>query len=414
MMGDILFLAHRIPYPPNRGDKIRSFNILKRLCDLATVHVATFADDDADLAHAEALRPMLGSLHVEKRSVSKPVGAAKAMLTGKPISLTLFDSAALRGYVSRTLAEEEIETVFGFSGQMAQFVPDLPQGIRFVMDFVDVDSQKFAAYAAAGRGPMRYVHAREARKLAAFENMVAHRADYSLLVSEAEAGLFRRETGLGADKVRALENGIDCGFFDPDADFPTIDRPDGPLIVFTGQMDYRPNIEAAVSFADDVLPAIRDQNPHVHFAIVGRNPASELERLGRRENILLTGGVEDIRSWLAAADIVAAPLRIARGIQNKVLEAMAMARPAIVSRQAFEGIDAAPGEDLLVADTPSEEANLVLELLNNRAMAEAIGRSARRKMLDRYVWKQTLAPLMELTGPRPIAVRAGELAAATG
>lgn len=397
-MGDILFLAHRIPYPPDRGDKIRSFNILKKLCDLATVHLATFADDDTDMAHAEALRPMLGSLHVEKRTVSKAVGGIRAMLSGKPISLTLFDSAEIRDFVSRTLATETIDTVFVFSGQMAQFVPDLPPGIRFVMDFADVDSAKFASYAQSSRLPMRYVHAREARKLAAFETETARRADASLFVSEAEAALFRREAGLGAERVRALENGIDCAFFDPGAEIPAIERPDGPLVVFTGQMDYRPNVEAAASFADDALPIIRLQNPHVTFAIVGRNPTGEMERLGGRDGVIVTGGVPDIRSWLAAADVVVAPLRIARGIQNKVLEAMAMARPVIASRPAFEGIDATPGRDLLVADTPGEEAQLVLELLSNSPMGEVMGQAARKRMLKRYVWDETLAPLAALTG----------------
>ncbi|QLC24098.1 TIGR03087 family PEP-CTERM/XrtA system glycosyltransferase [Parasphingopyxis algicola] len=398
MMGDILFFAHRIPYPPDRGDKIRSYNILKKLCELATVHVATFADHDEDLGHAETLRPMLGSLHVEKRTVSKPVGGVRAILSGKPISLTLFDRPGIRDFVSRTMETESIDTVFVFSGQMAQFVPELPPGICFIMDFGDVDSAKFASYAESSSIPMRYVHAREARKLAAFERETAQRADASLFVSEAEAALFRSEAGLDADRVRALENGIDCTFFDPDAAFPAIERPAGPLVVFTGQMDYRPNVEAAVSFADDVLPIIRLQNPHITFAVVGRNPTGEVERLAGRDGVIVTGGVADIRSWLAAADVVVAPLRIARGIQNKVLEAMGMARPVIASRPAFEGIDAVPGRDLLVADTPAEEAQLVLELLSNSAMGEVMGRAARKRMLERYAWDETLAPLAALTG----------------
>jgi len=401
-MGDILFLAHRIPYPPNRGDKIRSFNILKRLCQLGTVHMATFADDDEDLGHAETLRPMLGSLHIEKRSVSKPVGAAKAILTGKPISLTLFDSSGIREFVTDTMTQKPIDTVFVFSGQMAQFVPDISDDTRFIMDFGDVDSAKFASYAQSTSGPMRYVHAREAVKLAAFEKMVAHRADCSTFVSEAEAALFRSDTGLGVERVQSLENGIDCSFFDPKAKFGAIEKPNGPLAIFTGQMDYRPNVEAVVSFADDVLPAIHEHNPHAKFAIVGRNPTSEVQRLAKREGIIVTGGVADIRSWLAAADVVVAPLRMARGIQNKVLEAMAMARPVVASEPAYEGIDAEPGQHLMVAKSVSEEAHLVLELLEDSSRADRIGQAARQQMLERYVWDQTLAPLARLTGREPI------------
>lgn len=412
-MGDILFLAHRIPYPPNRGDKIRSFNILKRLCELGTVHVATFADDDEDLEHAEMLRPMLSSLHIEKRTVSKPVGAAKAILSGKPISLTLFDSAGIRKFVADIMTQKPIDAVFVFSGQMAQFVPENLSNARFIMDFGDVDSEKFASYAQSSSWPMRHVHAREAVKLAAFEKTIAHRADCSTFVTEAEAALFRAETELDAERVRALENGIDCAFFDPRADFARIEKPEGSLVIFTGQMDYRPNVEAVVSFADDVLPVVRQQNPHVSFAIVGRNPTGEVQRLASREGVIVTGGVDDIRSWLAAADIVAAPLRMARGIQNKVLEAMAMARPVVASVPAYEGIDAEPGRHLMVADTIADEAHLILELLANPAKADMMGRAARDRMLERYVWDQTLAPLGPLIGREPAELRQKALAGAS-
>ncbi len=411
-MGDILFLAHRIPYPPNRGDKIRSFNILKRLCQLGTVHMATFADDDEDLGHAETLRPMLGSLHIEKRSVSKALGAAKAILTGKPISLTLFDSVGIRDFVAETMAQKPIDTVFVFSGQMAQFVREIPEDVRFVMDFADIDSAKFASYARSAFWPMRHVHAREAVKLAAFEKAVARQAYCSTFVSEAEAALFRSDTGLGTDRVQSLENGIDCKFFDPAANFAKIERPQGSLVIFTGQMDYRPNIEAVVSFAADVLPVIHEHNPHTKFAIVGRNPTGDVLRLAKREGIIVTGAVEDIRSWLAAADIVVAPLRMARGIQNKVLEAMAMARPVVASAPAFEGIDAEPGQHLLVAESANDEAHLVLELLANPPRADVIGQAARQRMLERYVWDETMAPLARLTGRSLTAEPKADLAEA--
>ncbi len=397
-MGDILFLAHRIPYPPNRGDKIRSFNILKHLCELGTVHVATFADDDEDLGHADALRSMVGSLHIEKRSVSKPVGAIRALLTGKPISLTLFDSQGIRSFVEQMLQSKSIDTVFVYSGQMAQFVPELPPETRFIMDFGDVDSAKFASYAKSGNPVMRYVHAREARTLGAFEGTTARRADYSLFVTDAEAGLFRSATGLDEHHVLRLENGINCDFFDPTADFPKLTTTIGPLVIFTGQMDYRPNIDAVVSFAREALPAIHAEHPHAQFAIVGRNPTSEVQALDRLEGVQVTGAVDDIRSWIAAADVVVAPLRIARGIQNKVLEAMAMARPVVASRLAFEGIDAVPSHDLLVADTPAQEAELVVQLLNNVSDADALGRAARKRMMDRYRWDRTMAPLADLIG----------------
>jgi sugar transferase (PEP-CTERM/EpsH1 system associated) len=276
---------------------------------------------------------------------------------------------------------------------MAQFVP-APCRQLFVMDFVDMDSAKFGDY--SGAGPLRWVHAREARTLSQFERETAARADVSLFVSEAEAALFRASAPEA--KVRAVSNGIDLDFYDPQADFPRLEPSAGPLIVFTGQMDYRPNVEAVAAFAEQTLPIVRVGAPGARFAIVGRNPAPAVRRLAEREGVIVTGAVPDVRSWLAAADMVVAPLRIARGIQNKVLEAMAMARPVVASPAAFEGIEAEPGRDLLVADGPREEASAILRLIEDQARAQAIGEAARLRVETGYRWEARLAPLAELLG----------------
>jgi sugar transferase (PEP-CTERM/EpsH1 system associated) len=391
-MKDILFLAHRIPYPPDRGDKIRSWNILKHLASLARVHLACFADDEKDAAHLAALRAALGGAlgeaHVAIRSRSKAVAGALAIAGGKPVSLTLFDSESLRSFVETKLAGDAIGTVFAFSGQMGQFVPaGLRQ--RFVMDFGDMDSAKFAQYADEGAGPMRWVNRREGEKLFAFERATAGRADLSLFVSEAEAALFRSRTGLA--NIRALSNGIDLGHFDPAADFPRLDKGEGPLLLFTGQMDYPPNADAVAWFARFVLPLI----PGARFVIAGRNPLPAVRALAG-ERVTVTGAVPDMRSWLAAAEIVVAPLKLARGIQNKVLEAMAMARPVVASSAAFEGIEAMPGRDLLVADDAAATAAAVNRLLEAPG---AIGAAARRQMERCYRWEARLAPLAAMVDP---------------
>jgi sugar transferase (PEP-CTERM/EpsH1 system associated) len=392
-MAELLFLAHRIPYPPDRGDKTRSWHILRHLAGLTRVHLACFADDEADAAHLPALREALGGrlgeAHVEVRRTGRAVAAARALLEGKPVSLTLFDSPRMREFVSQVLALPKLESVFTFSGQMAQFVPERLRQ-RFVMDFVDMDSAKFAAYADAG-GPLAAVHRREAARLFAFEREVAARADVSLLVSEAEAGLFRARAGLPQADIRALPNGVDVDFYRPG----TTDAAaaPNPLIVFTGQMDYAPNVDAARWFAREVLPLV----PGATFAIVGRNPAAAVKALGS-DRVLVTGEVPDVRTWLAAADIVAAPLRLARGIQNKVLEAMAAGRPVVASPAAFEGIEAEPGRDLLVADGARAQATAIRDLLADPARAAAIGASARRRMEEAYRWDARLAPLESLVG----------------
>jgi len=401
----ILFLAHRIPYPPNRGDKIRSWNILKHLATLGRVHLACFADEEADAAHLADLRAALGGAlgeaHVEVRRKNKFAAAAEALTSGRPASLTMFDSPVLRSFVERILGSDQVGTVFVFSGQMAQFVPELCKQ-RFVMDFVDMDSAKFADYAAEGSGALRWVHRREARALFAFERAVAARADVSLFVSDAEAALFKSKAALPLADIRAVQNGIDLGFYDPGASIPPIDRTQTgqePLIVFTGQMDYRPNVEAVAAFAQEVLPLVRLRHPSACFAIVGRNPVPAVLRLREQPGVLVTGAVDDVRSWLAAADAVVAPLKIARGIQNKVLEAMAMARPVIASPPAFEGIDAVPGRDLLVAETPEQQAEAVMGLLVDSQRASTIGAAARRQMEACYRWQAKLAPLAEMIAP---------------
>jgi sugar transferase (PEP-CTERM/EpsH1 system associated) len=397
-MKDVLFLAHRIPYPPDRGDKIRSWNLLKHLASLGRVDLACFADDEADAAHLPALREALGGrlgeAHVEVRTRGKAAAGARALVEGRPVSLTLFDSARLRDFVTRRLAGGSIDTIFAFSGQMAQFVPEGARQ-RFVMDFGDVDSAKFAQYAEEGHGAMRWVNRREGEKLFAFERATAARADLCLFVSEAEASLFRAMTGLA--NVRALSNGIDVGHFDPAADFPRptdADEKQAPFLLFTGQMDYAPNVQAVTWFAREVLPRI----PGARFVIAGRNPPPAVRALAG-EQVIVTGAVADMRSWLAAAEIVVAPLKLARGIQNKVLEAMAMAKPVVASAAAFEGIEAVPGRDLLIADDASQVAEAIEGLLADPERAAAMGAAARRQMDRSYRWEARLAPLAGMLDP---------------
>jgi sugar transferase (PEP-CTERM/EpsH1 system associated) len=390
----ILFLAHRIPFPPDRGDKIRSWHLLKHLATLGRVHLACFADDEADAAHLPALREALGGglgeAHVEVRRTGKAVAGARALIEGRSVLLTLFDSPRLRSFVESMLARPDVESVFAFSGQMAQFVPERVRQ-RFVMDFCDLDSAKFADYAVRG-GPMAPIHRREADKLLAFERAVAARADVSLFVSEAEAALFRSRGGSG--DIRALPNGVDLDFYDPA--HPPVEAP-GPLIVFTGQMDYAPNVDAVSWFARHVLPRI----PEARFAIVGRSPSPEVRRLALLDRVIVTGAVPDVRGWLAAANVVAAPLRIARGVQNKVLEAMAMARPVVASPAAFAGIDAEAGRDLIVADAAEAQGEAIAALLADPARAVAIGASARARVEQNYRWEACLAPLGAILAGSP-------------
>jgi polysaccharide biosynthesis protein PslH len=395
-MGDILFIAHRIPYPPDRGDKIRSWHILKSLSQMSTVHVAALVDEKRDWAYSHVLDDVADQVILEPRNLSKARAALTGLISGQSASLCAFSNAALKRRITHVLATRSISTIFVYSGQMAQYVPHDLQGRRFVMDFVDIDSAKFAAYAEQTTGLSRFAMQQEAARLFKFERITAMRADHNVFVSDAEAQLFRNKTGIGPDKVSALENGIDLDRFDPLADFGTIDQKTGPLCVFTGQMDYRPNVEAVTAFARDTLPLIRTKYADAQFAIVGRAPTTDVAALANLPGVIVTGEVPDTRDWLAAADVVVAPLKLARGIQNKVLEAMAMARPVVASTSAFEGIDAVRDVQIIVADTALDEANQITSLLNNPARAAALGAAARQRMVERYSWSARLAGLPSL------------------
>ena len=297
----------------------------------------------------------------------------------------------MQNWVDARLASGKISHIYCFSGQMAQYVPADFAG-RFIMDFVDVDSAKFEKYAASGNPVMRWVNAREGRLLAQSEHDVAKRADLSLFVSQAEADMFAQRSG--AAKLSALENGIDTAFYDPASDYRKLHPayPDS-LIIFTGQMDYRPNVEAVTAFATRTMPLIRQIYADVTFAIVGRNPTPAVSALSALPGVQVTGAVDDVRTWLSAADIVVAPLRTARGVQNKVLEAMAMAKPVIASPAAAEGIDARSGLHFFVEDNPAHEAQRTCALLAQPERMQLIGQAARAHVTMRYSWARQLSSL---------------------
>jgi sugar transferase (PEP-CTERM/EpsH1 system associated) len=400
-MTEILFLAHRAPWPPDRGDRIRSWHLFEALARLAPVHVAALCDNDADAAVArEKLLPLAASVHLQVRRRSRPAAMLHALARREPASAAMFANRQLGRHVSGLLRHGNITHIVGFSSQMGQYIPPRTHfSGPVVMDFVDVDSAKFAAYAEQDqRQPMHWVNAREGRLLAAYEAALAHRVDASLFVSKAEAALFRARSGMAADLVHGIGNGIDTDRFDPAGDFAPLLPREEPLLTFTGQMDYRPNIDAVNWFARDILPLVRRQHPGAAFAIVGRAPTREVLALAELPGVEVTGEVPDVRPWLAASDVVVAPLLLARGIQNKLLEAMAMACPVVASPAAAEGIEADHNRHLHVASDGPAMADAIGALLNDRDRAADMGAAARQQMLVRYGWAARLAPLAGLLG----------------
>jgi polysaccharide biosynthesis protein PslH len=399
-MKEILFLAHRVPYPPDRGDRMRSWHLLRHLGRHARVHLAAFTELDSDQDQVAPMRAalgeVLGEIHLERRVLDGAKWALRALWRRESVVNAAYHSRTMHAFVERIVAERPIETIVAFSFQMAQYVRSGP---RFVMDFCDVDSAKFAGYAEQDRSLDRLIHWREARKVRRLESEIAGRADVSLFITDAELSLFRQQAGTIEADVRALSNGIDLDFYDPTAPFDMAGfKHGGPLLVFTGQMSYRPNIEAVTAFAEKVLPLVRRRCPDAQFAIVGRDPARAVNDLADRPGIIVTGEVPDVRPWLVAATVVVAPLAIARGVQNKVLEAMAMARPVVASPGAYHGIEAEPGRDLIVAEAPEEQAEAILALIADPERAATMGKAARRRMVEGYSWDAQLAPLTEIAG----------------
>lgn len=364
-MEKLLYLVHRIPYPPNKGDKIRSFHFLKALAEKYQIYLGAFIDDPDDKQYIDALKPFCQQSFC--MDLQPKVGKLKSLtglLTDEALSLPYYRHQAMQDWVDATITEQGIKRVLIFSSPMAQYVEKYRQ-LNFVADFVDVDSDKWRQYAESKHWPANWVYRREAKKLLDFESRIAGQADATLFVSAKEAELFRSLSPAAAEKIGFVNNGVDAGFFDPGLDY-ALPFPVGQKnIVFTGAMDYWANVDAVVWFAQQVFPLIKPQCPAARFYIVGSKPTKPVMELAERDPaIIVTGRVEDVRTYVAHADVVVAPLRIARGIQNKVLEAMALARPVVVTPAAMEGIPGNSEIQVKVKDDAQRFAEQVLTVLS--------------------------------------------------
>jgi len=393
---DLLLLIHRIPYPPNKGDKIRSYHLLKHLAKHYRVHLATFVDDPDDWQYVPHVEALCASSHFAR--MQPLLARAKslfALLKNRSLSLEYYRDAAMARWVRGTVAAHGIERVLVFSSAMAQYA-DPYRGARRVVDFCDVDSDKWRQYADKKSFPMNLLYRYEATRLLDYERQVARDYDASLFVSAPEAELFRQLAPESTAKIGHFNNGVDTDYFSPDQADASPYAAGERALVFTGAMDYWPNVDAVQWFCDSVFPALRERSPDLRFYIVGSRPSPAVQALGQRAGVTVTGTVPDVRPYIAHAAVAVAPLRIARGIQNKVLEAMAMARAVVVSPQALEGIDAEPGTELVLAEDAPAFIDAVNALLASQDGArEAIGQAARAKVQRRYSWSSNLACIGE-------------------
>lgn len=394
----LLFLCHRIPYPPDKGDKIRAFHLLHHLAGHFDIHLGSFVDDPRDWSGAADLEKHCASLCLRPlHPALARLRSLRGLLSGAPLSMPFYADRGLAQWVRDTVARHDIRHVIVYSAVMAQFLPEAPMQ-RQVIDFVDVDSDKWRQYAARKAPPMRWIYAREARRLLEQEQALARRFDASLFVSSAEAALFRQLCPDVAEHIGYYNNGVNGEYFDPafDRDQPVASPyPEGArVLVFTGAMDYWPNVDAVVWFANEVLPALRVDWPDLQLAIVGSKPASEVRQLARQPGVQVSGRVPDVRPWIRHATAVVAPMRIARGVQNKVLEGMAMAQPVLLSQKGLEGIAAEPGREVLLAESAGDYRRHLAALLAGEHAG--LGERARARVLADFTWAANLPEVVEL------------------
>ena len=395
----LLFLCHRIPYPPNKGDKIRSFHLLKHLSRDYRIHLGAFVDDPEDWQYTGELERLCASTRfLPLRPLQGRVRSLAALLRGEPLTLPYYRSPAMTEWVTSLLHREPVTAAVVYSSAMAQYLlgPE-HRSLRRVIDFVDVDSDKWRQYAERKGWPMNWLFRRESRTLLAFDRRVARDFDSSLFVSSEEAALFRRLAPEVGERVAYYNNGVDIDAFSPNADhpnpYPQAERP----ILFTGAMDYWPNQDAVTWFAEQVLPRVTERFPDARFYIVGSNPGEGVTSLGSHPRVTVTGRVERVQPYIAHAEVVVAPMHVARGIQNKVLEGMAMARPVVTTAKGLEGIGARPDEEVLVADDARDFATAVSAVLDG-AFPD-MGARARERIIRDFTWEGALPLVDRLLDP---------------
>ena len=401
----ILYHTQRIPYPPVKGERILSYHVLRYLSRHYRVFVGTFIDDPVDRAEIPRLRELVEELHVDE--INKPWAFAATVprwLLGEPVSFALFRSGRLSAWVDSVKLAHQPVAVIAVSSNIATYaVENFNQAAGIapprLFHFVDVDSEKFVAYGDDAQGLKRWFWREEARRVRREERRLAAAADAVAFVSDEEGALFRAVAPEVSDKIKTLPNGVDTDTFSPDRRYVKPMETTGPVMVFTGAMDYFPNIQAVTWFVREVFPGVRAAVPTAEFFIVGSKPTPEVTRLGQVGGVTVTGRVDSVAAYLAHAQLAVAPLQIARGIQNKVLEALAMGMATVVSPGALTGIAATDGKHLVVAQAAEAWIKTIVALLGDNERRKVLGQAARALIEAQYTWEAQYAKLARLLPP---------------
>jgi len=385
----ILFVCHRFPFPPQRGGKIRPFNVIRHLSQQHDVTVASLARSDAELAAGAGLTNHCARVIAEK--ISAPAALVRMVTrlpTATPSSMGYFYSPELARRIGAELARTRFDLIFVHCAFVANYVAQATSAKK-ILDFGDMDSQKWLAYADARAFPLSLGFRLDGTKLRRAEERLATKFDLCTCTTQGELETLRSyNTGVPVDW---FPNGVDSEYFRP-SDTPY--EPD--TVCFVGRMDYYPNQEAVIHFCRNILPLIRARRPGVALRIVGAAPPTKIRDLARLPGVTVTGSVPDVRPFVQATAVSVAPLRIARGTQNKILEAMAMGVPTVSSVAAAKGVDAEPGQHLLTATGSQEFSEAVLRVLEHPAERRRLAENARARVLSHHAWPRSMAKLDRL------------------
>ncbi|MFQ5774656.1 MAG: TIGR03087 family PEP-CTERM/XrtA system glycosyltransferase [Kiloniellaceae bacterium] len=382
----ILYVCHRFPFPPNRGGKIRPFNMIKHLSDRHEVTVASLARSAEEARAGEGIAPHCHTYLME--TVSAPGAMVRMVLgapTPKPASMAYFYAPTLKRRIREEIERTAFDLIFVHCSSVAQYVEDVTS-VPKILDFGDMDSHKWLDYARVRRFPVSLVYLLEGAKLRRAEVRLARRFDYCTCTTRAE---FETLEGYGVGTPAGwFPNGVDLDYFAPGA------APYDPeAIVFVGRMDYFPNQRGMLDFCANVLPRIRAQRPGARLAIVGANPSRAVRDLANLPGVTVTGTVADVRPFLAGAAVAVAPLEIARGTQNKILESLAMGVPVVASEVAARGVDAVPGEHLLAAGSADDFAAQILRLMAHPAERRRFAEAGRARAETHHDWQASMRRL---------------------
>ncbi len=385
----ILYVCHRFPYPPTRGGKIRPFNMIRHLSRTHEVVVASLARSPQEGEAGRGLSAHCSDYMMGE--VTAPVAWARMIArlpTPGPSSMGYFYAPDLARRIKARLRDEKFDLIFVHCSSVAPYVSDVA-GIPKILDFGDMDSQKWLAYRSFKPFPLSLGYWFEGRKMEAAEKALARRFDLCTCTTKAELETLRQfQVPTATDW---FPNGVDAEYF-----APTDEAYDPDGISFVGRMDYFPNQQAMIFFCDRVLPLIRKRRPAATLTIVGAEPSAEIRRLSERAGVKVTGTVPDVRDLVRRSAVSVAPLAIARGTQNKIIECMAMGVPVVTSPEAAGGVDAEPGEHTLLAAQPDAYADKVLMLMENPEMRRRYAIAGRSRISSHHDWAYSMAKLDKL------------------